>query len=175
MVQAGRISRTAQGVYRLNQPMVSVVKTAWEELLTIDKDISDPQVQKSNVRRIQRSQRLRDNLINYYRSRCQICEDHSSYLIPTEMPDRYYVEVHHVNGLAESYALQREGLLVGLRVNGLGNLTVLCPHHHATIHHHWPRYEFDRSHLLWRHDNGGKLLLHYLNAEHADALKSALV
>ena len=121
----------------------------WREILQIDQDISDPQIQRSSVKRIQRSQSLRDRLANYYQGRCQIWNAGSPYLIPTEIAGRYYIEVHPVNGLAEAVALKQEGLLVGLRVNGPRNLTVLCPQYHALIYHHWPRYDSDRSSLLW--------------------------
>ena len=121
-------------------------------MLETDEQISDPIVRRNETRRISRSQNLRDALVNYYDSRCQVCGDDAPFRIPTEIPSRFYVEVHHVEVLAEPYALKQAGLLVGLRVSGLCNLTVLCPHHHAVLHHHWPAYEFDREKLLWRHN-----------------------
>jgi predicted HNH restriction endonuclease len=116
---------------------------------------------------------LRDGLANYYQTRCQICGSDNTLLIPTDVSDRYYVEVHHIKGLAESYALREQGLLVGFRVNGLGNLVVLCAHHHALVHHLRPVLHFDRANLFWHNQNGTKFLLNTVTPEHANVLKSA--
>jgi len=174
MEKQGLLVRETTGFYRLAQPQAMPIMTVWQEMVKVDQEVGTPAVQKVQAKRIQRSQRLRDLLINYYESHCQICGDNAPFRIPTEVAQRDYVEVHHVNGLAESVALQAEGLLVGLRVNGLGNLTVLCPHHHATVHHHYPQYEFHRQTLAWRHHKGGTLALQRLTKEHADLLRTAV-
>lgn len=166
MVHAGKIARTESGVYHLTKPHVLTPKARWEIMLEVDDEVKELTVKHAVVKRIQRSQKLRDSLVNYYQSHCQVCGADSPFSIPTEIAGRFYVEVHHVKGLAESYALQQGGLLVGMKVNGLGNLTVLCPHHHATIHHHSPAYQFDRNNLLWRHAHGGTLALKNISNEH---------
>ncbi len=166
MVSAGKIARTESGVYCLTKPHTVNPKDKWQQMLETDEKVSELAIKQAPVKRIQRSQKLRDLLVNYYNARCQICDQDSPFLIPTEIKGRYYVEVHHVKGLAEAYALQQGGLLVGMKVNGLGNLTVLCPHHHATIHHHSPAYQFDRNNLLWRHAHGGTLALKNISNEH---------
>ena len=173
MVSGGLIVREKEGIYRLAQPHIVPAKNKWQEMLEVDEDVTELTVKHVTVRRIQRSQKLRDSLVNYYNARCQVCEDDSPFLIPTQVPGRFYVEVHHVKGLAEAYTLQRGGLLVGMRVNGLENLTVLCPHHHSVVHHHFPVYQFDRNDLLWRHPNGGLLPLRHITNEHASLLQQA--
>lgn len=171
MVHDGKIIREQSGVYKLVHSQISSSQLKWKQMREIDQEVSELAAKKITIQRIQRSQKLRDLLVNYYNSRCQICEENSSLLIPTEIVGRFYVEVHHVNGLAESYALQQSGLRVGLRVNGLENLIVLCPHHHATLHHHWPRYEFDRDNLLWRHTQGGILPIRNIEASHKQLIQ----
>jgi len=171
MVQKGQIVRADSGIYRLLTPHIQTPKDKWKQMMETDEKVTELTATQVTVKRIQRSQKLRDLLVNYYNARCQICEDNSPYLIPTETAGRFYVEVHHVKGLAEAYALQKDGLLVGMRVNGLENLTVLCPHHHATVHHYSPAYQFDRSNLLWRHAQGGVLALKHISDEHAQLLR----
>ncbi len=173
MVSAGKIARTESGVYCLTEPQIVAPKDKWQQMLETDEKVTELIVKQAPVKRIQRSQKLRDQLVNYYNARCQICDKDSPFLIPTEIKGRYYVEVHHVKGLAEAYALQQDGLLVGMRVNGLQNLTVLCPHHHATIHHYSPTYQFDRNNLLWKHAHGGVLALKNISSEHAQLLQQS--
>ena len=173
MVHAGKIARTESGVYCLAKPHIVSPKNKWAQMVETDEKVTELAVHQISVKRIQRSQKLRDLLVNYYQSRCQICDSGSPFLIPTEIKGRYYVEVHHVKGLAEAYTLQQDGLLVGMRVNGLENLTVLCPHHHATIHHYSPAYQFDRNNLLWRHAQGGVLPLKTVSPEHAQLLQQS--
>ncbi len=171
MVHAGQIARTESGVYHLTKPHVLTPKAKWETMLEIDDEVKELTVKHAVVKKIQRSQKLRDSLVNYYQSRCQVCGADSPFSIPTEIAGRFYVEVHHVKGLAESYALQQGGLLVGMKVNGLGNLTVLCPHHHATVHHHSPAYQFDREKLRWRNSSGQSLDFAHITDEHAALLQ----
>lgn len=173
MVRVGHIVREQSGVYRLTKPHLLSPKDKWAQMLEADQEVTELTVKKAVVKRIGRSQKLRDLLVNYYNARCQVCDTGSPYLIPTDVSGRYYVEVHHVKGLAEAYALQQGGTLVGLKVNGLENLTVLCPHHHAMVHHHSPTYQFDRDSLLWRHTQGGVLPLKNVSLEHAQLLKQS--
>ena len=175
MVNDGKLIRKRSGVYQLPHSQVSSPTLKWAQMVETDQEVTELTAKKVTVQRIQRSQKLRDLLVNYYDSHCQICGDNSPFLIPTEIAGRFYVEVHHVNGLAESYALQRSGLRVGLRVNGLENLTVLCPHHHATLHHHWPHYEFDRKKLLWWHTQGGVLPINHIKDQHKQLIQRAVV
>ncbi len=171
MVSAGKIARTESGVYHLTKPHLSTPKAKWDQMLEIDDEVKELTVKHAVVKKIQRSQKLRDSLVNYYQSRCQVCDADSHFRIPTDINGRDYVEVHHIKGLAESYALQQGGLLVGMRVNGLGNLTVLCPHHHATVHHYSPAYQFDREKLRWRNSLGHVLAFVNITNEHAALLQ----
>jgi predicted HNH restriction endonuclease len=173
MVSAGKITREKSGVYRLAQSQIVSPQTKWEQMLETDQEVTELTVKQVVTKKVQRSQKLRDLLVNYYDARCQVCETDSPFLIPTEIPGRFYVEVHHVKGLAEAYALQQGGLLVGMKVNGLENLTVLCPHHHAAIHHHSPAFQFERNNLLWRHTKGGILPIRNISDEHAALLQEA--
>ena len=172
MVAAHQLLRVQSGVYRLPHPVSVSVQDKWQALLLADKKVAEPETTKVTVRRIQRSQKLRDLLVNYYGATCQICAAKAPFLIPTAIAGRFYVEVHHVLGLAEAVALRQNGALVGLKVNGLSNLTVLCPHHHAMMHHHWPAFEFDRPHLLWRTASGNTLPLLHITKEHAALLQT---
>ena len=140
-------------------------------MLIVDEQVTELTVRQATVKRIGRSQKLRDMLVNYYAARCQVCNEQSPYLIPTEVSGRYYVEVHHVKGLAEAYALQQNGTLVGLKVNGLENLTILCPHHHAMVHHYAPTYQFDRPNLRWKNAGGSFLEIQRVSNEHAHLLR----
>ena len=173
MVRAGQLVREQDGIYRLTKPQVLAPEDKWAQMLKADQEVMELTAKKAVVNKIRRSQNLRDLLVNYYNARCQVCDTDSPYLIPTDVSGRYYVEVHHVKGLAEAYALQQGGTLVGMKVNGLENLTVLCPHHHAMVHHHSPTYQFDRSNLLWRHAQGGVLPLKNVSPEHAQLLKQS--
>lgn len=175
MVAKGQLARQMNGVYRLAKPQVAFPKDKWEQLLEADDDVQELTAKNVVVKRIRRSQKLRDLLVNYYNARCQVCDLDSPFLIPTDINGRYYVEVHHVKGLAEAYALQQGGTLVGMKVNGLENLTVLCPHHHATVHHYSPTYQFDRDKLLWRHAGGGILPIKHITNEHAQLIQGASV
>ena len=173
MVHDGILARPQDqdGIYRLTKPHVLAPKDKWTQMLETDEKVTELTMKQVTVKRVQRSQNLRGPLVNYYNARCQVCEKDSPFLIPTEIAGRFYVEVHHVKGLAEAYALQQGGTLVGMKVNGLENLTVLCPHHHATVHHHAPAYQFDRSKLLWRQAHGGVLPLRNVSDEHAQLLQ----
>lgn len=116
MVQAGQLAREQDGVYRLTQPQVLAPKDKWAQMLEADQEVTELTVKKAVVRRIRRSQKLRDLLVNYYNARCLVCDISSPYSIPTDISGRFYVEVHHVKGLAEAYALQQGGTLVGMKV-----------------------------------------------------------
>lgn len=173
MVTNGQLARDQTGVYRLAKAQIVPPQDKWEQMLEADEEVAGLTVKSVVVKRIRRSQKLRDLLVNYYNARCQVCDLGSPFLIPTDISGRYYVEVHHVKGLAEAYALQQGGTLVGMKVNGLENLTVLCPHHHATVHHYSPAYQFDRDKLLWRHAGGGILPIKHISDEHASLLQQA--
>ena len=173
MVQAGQLVREQSGIYRLTKPHILSSEDKWTQMLEADQEVTELTARKVVVKRIRRSQKLRDLLVNYYNAQCQVCDAGSPYLIPTDISGRFYVEVHHVKGLAEAYALQQGGTLVGMKVNGLENLTVLCPHHHATVHHHSPAYQFDRDHLIWRHISNGILPIKNVSPEHAALLRQA--
>ena len=173
MVTGGLLVRVGTGEYRLAAAQTQTSNQLWAEMLQVDAQISQPIVRNTTVRRIQRSQKLRDLLVNYYASHCQICGESTTHSIPLLLPNRYYVEVHHVAGLAESVYFQQQGQQIGLKVNGLENLTVLCVHHHAVMHLHYPAYLFDRAALEWRNERGGVLTLQKLTPEHAALLKNA--
>jgi len=174
MVANGIIIRSRSGVYSLQQTPAITSPADWLSLKTIDDATSNPKRKAGTVQRIQRSQKLRDALINYYNSQCQICSENSPYLFPSDSSGVLYSEVHHLNGLAEAYLSTQSGQLFGFRVNGLGNLVVLCPHHHAVMHHHYPPYQFDREHLCWQNSSGSSLTFRLISLEHKVAIRSAL-
>lgn len=173
MIHAGQLVSDKNGAYRLTKSHVLAPKDKWEQMLEADQEVTELILKKVVVKKIRRSQKLRDLLVNYYNSRCQICDMDSPFLIPTDISGRFYVEVHHVKGLAEAHALQQGGLLVGMKVNGLENLTVLCPHHHALIHHYAPAYQFERDKLRWRNGHGHILGFKNITNEHAALLQAS--
>ncbi len=102
--------------------------------------------QPSGVRH-RRSRQLAEELKRLYGFRCQLCDGS----IPSIHigGDRYYVEVHHIQGLAEVNQATRS---VGptqdaseLLLDRAENIVVVCPHHHMVLHYAHGGVEFDRA------------------------------
>ena len=171
MVSSGKLLREQSGVYRLTHSVEETKSAQWDLMQEVDNQLLEPKRRLTQVMRIQRSQKLRDSLINYYKSRCQICDQNSPYLFPSNEAGLPHAEVHHVKGLSESFLAIQSGSLYGFRVNGLGNLVVLCPHHHSMMHYHYPQYEFDREGLRWQTTRGEMLQLKHITSPHADVIR----
>ena len=185
MVDKGVLARPRRGFYQLVKagtklprlaiatalPNVKVAKTSltgtiWQKILSANAQVKQPSAKMSPSRRVDRFKRLRDDLAECYSWSCQICGGDATFKIPLKESGCYYVEVHHVDVLADSFESLSEDNWDGFKVNGVENLVVLCPYHHAVIHRHYPTYKFDRSGLLWRNDQGDLLRLSFLLTQH---------
>ncbi|WP_419167692.1 winged helix-turn-helix domain-containing protein [Candidatus Palauibacter sp.] len=108
--------------------------------------------------RVKRNGELARALREEYGYRCQLCdlEDPECPRIP--MADgRYYVEAHHLGGLAEVVARYEHGQLSDSEYANLTswhNIVVVCPYHHMLIHHHDPTIEFVQEELVFRTADG---------------------
>ncbi len=74
---------------------------------------------------------------------------------------RYYVEVHHLEGLAELLARYEHGQLSDSEYANLTswhNVIVVYSYHHMLIHHHDPPFEFVRDEFAFRTADGGTAL-----------------
>lgn len=112
--------------------------------------------------RVKRNAGLAKALREEYKYRCQLCDDSHPDCPPIPMADgRYYVEVHHLHGLAEVAARHEHGQLSDSEYANLTswhNIVVVCPYHHMLIHHHDPPLEFVRNELAFRTADGGAAL-----------------
>ncbi|WP_419942953.1 winged helix-turn-helix domain-containing protein [Candidatus Palauibacter sp.] len=112
--------------------------------------------------RVKRNGGLARALREEYKYRCQLCDGCNPDCPRIRMADgRYYVEVHHLAGLAEVVARHEHGQLSDSEYANLTswhNVVVVCPYHHMLIHHHDPPLEFGRDELAFRTGDGGTVL-----------------
>ena len=107
-----------------------------------------------NVEEFVRNQFLADSLKSYYEHRCQICgkDFYPDYGVA-------FSETHHIEYLAQG----------GPDVSG--NIVVICPNHHRTIHA--TNAHFDRQSLIYEYPNGLREPLirpdHFVNAPQLSA------
>jgi hypothetical protein len=122
------------------------------------------QLQEALTRRVvsrlatARNRALADALKDEYDYRCQLCDPHrpESPRIPAR-DGSAYVEVHHLDGLAEIAARAEHGEMAETEYQNLTsyhNVIVVCPYHHRLIHHHVPVLIFDRRALRFVTDDG---------------------
>ena len=114
----------------------------------------------AGVRR-RRSRILAEKLKRLYSFRCQLCPDDAQRI---DMgAGRRYVEVHHIEGFAELdnasrvVAPTQEG--AELLIDRAANIVVVCPHHHALLHHDVRRFAFDAGRLAFVGEDGTELAL----------------
>ncbi len=91
-----------------------------------------------------------------YDYRCQFCDprDPECPRIPIGN-GQYYVEAHHIEGLAEVSARAEHGQVDDSEYQNLTsyhNVVVVCPYHHRLLHHHHPPFEFDPEEMLFYDD-----------------------
>lgn len=92
---------------------------------------------RTTVSRHQRSRQLAEELKRLYQFQCQLCDG----TIPRihVSGDRYYVEVHHIEGFAEVDT--KRGAIGSTQDNSdllldrADNIVVVCPHHHMVLHY----------------------------------------
>lgn len=87
--------------------------------------------------RHRRSRRLAEYLKRLYGFKCQLCDGSIPRIYMGG--DRYYVEVHHVKGLAEVDKHSKDSgptqEASNLALDTASNIVVVCPHHHMVLHH----------------------------------------
>jgi len=109
--------------------------------------------------RVKRSQALVRELKAAYDFKCQLCDPARPEIPRIPIDDnRFYVEVHHLDGLAELADKAESGQLddsVYAHVTSHHNLLVVCAHHHRLIHNHVPKLLFSRQDLRFVALNGG--------------------
>ena len=94
--------------------------------------------------RHRRSRVLAEKLKRLYQFKCQLCQDD----IPRiDMGGgRYYVEVHHIEGYSEISETQGSASTTQedseLLIDRAENIVVLCPYHHALLHHDTREFTF---------------------------------
>jgi hypothetical protein len=108
--------------------------------------------------RLKRNQALVRELKNAYESKCQLCDPAHPEIprIPIDN-NRFYVEVHHLEGLAELANKAEDGQLddsAYADVTSHHNLIVVCAHHHRVIHNHLPQLVFSRETLRFESTAG---------------------
>ncbi len=108
---------------------------------------------------VKRNGELARALREEYEYRCQLCHRHRLDCPRIPMTDgRYYVEVHHLEALAELVARYEHGQLSDSEYANLTswhNIIVVCSYHHMLIHHHDPPFEFVRDEFAFRTADGG--------------------
>lgn len=118
--------------------------------------------------RHRRSRLLVAKLKSLYSYRCQLCGDGPDALPRIDMGGgRFYVEVHHVDGLSETEeepdpgAGTDEGRLLSL--DSARHAVVVCPHHHCVLHHAHGGYRYVRADKRFVGQAGGGVLVLRIN------------
>jgi hypothetical protein len=110
-----------------------------------------------------RSRHLAETLKQLYEYQCQVCDAGSLRRMRIPMAGgRYYCEVHHIDGFAESDASQPAAASqedATLSIDRPENLIVVCPFHHMFLHHRIGGFEFDRARLVFVAPDGLELQL----------------
>lgn len=111
--------------------------------------------------RHRRSRILAEKLKKLYQFRCQLCSD--------EVPridmggGRYYVEVHHIEGYSEIDKAQKSAGTTQesseLLIDRAENIVVVCPYHHALLHHDVRDFTFAADELAFVGKNHATLPL----------------
>ena len=117
-----------------------------------------------------RNRALVEALKEEYGYGCQLCDssDPECPKISTGQ-GRYYVEVHHLKGLAE---VGKRAILGQLDEDEYENLTsyhnvvVVCPYHHRLLHHRVPSFEFHPERLSFVDEDGEEMHLEKRKGRH---------
>lgn len=108
---------------------------------------------------------LAERMKRFYDFKCQLCTGN----IPRIHIDgeRYYVEVHHVDGLSETEGDESPdaGTDEGrpLSLDRAEKIVVVCPHHHRLLHHSDGGYRFDHGAKVFVSNRGNQRLSLALN------------
>ena len=122
--------------------------------------------------RVARNAALAKALKEEYEYRCQLCDptDPECPRIPM-INGRHYVEVHHIDGLAEVAARAEHGQLDDSEYQNLTsyhNVIVVCAYHHRLLHHSRLAYEFDRESLCFIAEDGSDGLVLFVHDPHLE-------
>lgn len=122
--------------------------------------------------RTKRNSALARVLKEEYEFFCQLCDPEVPECPRIPMANgRFYVEVHHILGLAEVAGRFEHGQMDDseyINLTSYHNVLVLCPYHHRLVHHHDPPFEFDWDNLQFA--AGGEFVLPVIN-RHAPHLE----
>lgn len=157
------------GTLALRDDLFAVAATPPQELRTSDVEALAELAQltgkqgrtETKAHRHRRSRKLAEKLKTLYGHKCQLCTNDNLAIIMAD--GTQYVEVHHIQGLAEADpegsngAVSQQG--AALSLDHYKNLIVVCPFHHAMLHHDHRKFEFDDKKRLFIADDGTKLLL----------------
>ncbi len=120
------------------------------------------EVEVHETLRLARNSALVRALKEEYDYRCQLCDPEDPDCSPIPMEDgRHYVEVHHIEGLAEVAARAEHGQVEDTEYQNLTsyhNVIVICPYHHRLLHHHVPSFVFDRDDMCFWVEDGSDLI-----------------
>jgi hypothetical protein len=153
MKKSGELNNLSRGLYRWQQVGEGSNKRIkntdlWQSVIEKESKLKPLIVRHQYRKDVSRQLKsLSEALFAYYDWRCMICDSDGSGipLIPTKN-GKYYVEIHHLDGLAENFSEETDCR----HLNEVGNLIVICAHHHTVIHRHHPKLIFDRSELAWK-------------------------
>lgn len=120
---------------------------------------------ESVARRPHRSRKLVTALKQGYDWRCQLCDPDSPDCPRIPMrSNRYYVEVHHIEGLAETRNADPANQDAGQYIlDTFENVVVVCAYHHRLLHHYRSPIRFDGGSREFRAEDGSVALPLLLN------------
>ncbi len=122
--------------------------------------------------RVSRNGALARALKEEYDYRCQLCDPRNPDCPEIQMGGgRRYVEVHHIEGLAEVLARAEHGQLEDSEYQNLTsyhNVLVVCPYHHRLLHHFEEPFTFDRRDMTFRADDGTTLPVRVRHQPHLE-------
>lgn len=127
-----------------------------------------PQIQetlnrtRSETLRTKRNQALARALKEEYDHECQLCDPDDPDCPPIDMgAPRRYVEVHHIEGLAEVAERAEHGQLNDseyVNLTSYHNVIVVCAYHHRLLHHYQADFQFFPDDLCFLSADGDLIL-----------------
>lgn len=141
---AGDVSLSALAV----QP--SIEDMTQDQWIAYVQQLRGPTGREPVTTRRKRSRSLAQAMKQRYEYRCQLCRTDD--LVIDMGSGKYYVEIHHVRGLAETEKPRPNSPQMEDRqeandycLDSYENIVVLCPYHHRLLHYYRGGFEFDRA------------------------------